>query len=505
MFSYFDLKNFFEDQDFQLIIAADAEPRVRVRALKEGVVLEKKAGGVAVALDPVAKASSAIYIARGRTREEEKLAKKKEKVTIEDPDGTYQLRRLFFPQEELDSYYIGFANQTLWPLCHVAFERPEFRRDWFAQFKLVNEKFAQAIKEEIKGVKDKPIIWVNDYQLCLVPKYIGRSKEATLAMFWHIPWPTWEIFRTLPFKKEILESLLTCDFLAFHRGYHVRNFLETVNRELGLRIDDETNKVYSDNHTTTVRNLPMGVDTENIKSLIEEESKTVVGELVKRFLIKRKKAHGIDELFEKQLVLLGVDRLDYTKGLLLRMQALDRFFEKYPAFSGKVTYLGILAPSREKVPAYIQLKKDLQKLAATVNSKYRKADWQPIRLVFQVFERKEVLRFYQKAKLCLVTPRDDGMNLVSKEFVVVAAKASDPGMLVLSTFAGSAIDLTQALIVNPYDIEALADAMKEALEMGKNERVRRMKDMAEVLDEHNVYEWARQFIEGAIDAGRGNR
>ena len=464
--TYHDLKKFFEEQNIQLIMVSDAEPRMDI--LVNGKVKESvPAGGVGLSLDPVAKAAGAIFIARAKTNEE----KKAKETTYIDKGGSYTLKRLFLSDNEFETYYNGFSNQTLWPLCHVAFERPEFRQDWFEGYKAVNKKFADAIKKEIKNSKKRPFIWVNDFQLSLVPSMLSDQKDAIVAMFWHIPWPTWEVFRILPYKKEILESLLQSDFLAFHRGYHVRNFIETIEREFEARIDDETNRIFYGKGTAAVKNLPLGIDTDAIRSSADAKHK----------------ATGFDEMFSRYKVIIGVDRLDYIKGLLLRLQALDRFLEKYPQYRGKIQYFGIVAPSRVGVPTYQTLKKDLIKLAADINKKYKKGDWEPIKLEHKVFSRHDVLSFYQKSAVCLVTPRDDGMNLVSKEFVLVSSLTDNPGMLILSRFAGSAIDLTESLIVNPYDIDEVADAVKIALEMKKDEKTARLSTMAQTLDDRNIF------------------
>lgn len=499
MKTFIDLKDFFQNEKLRMIIAADAETQILTKK-KDDILVKVPAGGVAVALEPIAKASNAIYIARGKTKEEEEILKGKNKTEIEDPDGKYTLKRLFFNDEDFNSYYNGFANQTLWPLCHVSFERPEFNSEWFAGYKRVNEKFAKAIKEEIEG--KNTFVWVHDYQLALVPKLINRSKDIILAMFWHIPWPTWEVFRILPQKKEILESLLTCDFLAFHRGYHVRNFLETVQRELEARIDDETNKIYYNGHITTVKNLPLGIDTDVLKSFLTVGKKeSFIGKIVKGVLGKSNEAKKSDfsDIFEKNMVILGVDRLDYTKGLRLRLMAIDAFFSQNPKYIGNTVYLGIIAPSRGGVPAYQALEKQVRELAGEINNKHKTKDWQPIHLVNKVFTREEIINLYKKASACLVTPLDDGMNLVSKEFVIASYTSQNPGMLVLSQFAGSAIDLTRAIIINPYDTEELASAIKTALEMGKDEKKKRIKEMTETLEEKNVYAWAEDFVRNALE------
>lgn len=505
MTSFRDLASFFKSQDFRVIIAADAETRISKR--QDGKIVSKiPAGGVAIALDPIARASHATYIGRGKTEEEREIARGNGKIKIENANGAYTLKRLFFSEQDFDSYYNGFANQTLWPLCHVAFERPQFRSSWYEGFKKVNETFANAIREEIEKSRGKTLVWINDYHLCLVPKYLGKQENTIVSMFWHIPWPTWEVFRILPYKGEIVESLLTCNFLAFHRGYHVRNFLETAQREFAVRVDEETNKVYFNRNTTTVRNLPMGIDTDIVKSLLEKEGREgFLTRILTDVLGKTSKKADIISLFKQNKIILGIDRLDYTKGLLLRLNALDRFLEKYPKYIGKVVYLGIIAPSREGISAYQGLKREIAELAAMLNRKYQRRDWQPVYISYGVFPRRDIINFYKHASVCLVTPRDDGMNLVSKEFVLTSSFANNPGMLVLSQFAGSSIDLTAALIINPYDIEQVALSIKKALEMDRKEKIERVKRMVKVLEEKNIYQWAREFVEQAINAANEKR
>lgn len=496
MVTYRDLKEFFKTQNFRVIIAADGETRIAER--KNGQVIQRSpAGGVSIALDPIARASSAVYIGRAKNPKEKEIAGTRS--TIDDQDGKYTLKRLFFNQSEIDSYYYGFANQTLWPLCHVAFQNPQFHKNWYEGFKKVNQKFAQSIKEEIKG---KTFVWINDYQLSLVPKYLDNPRNTIIGMFWHIPWPTWEVFRILPYKKELLESMLHCDFLAFHRGYQARNFLETVRREFETRIDDETGKVYLNKNVTTVKNLPMGVDTDVIRSLIDKDGAQALVSTVSKMIGVNEAKGALDQYFNQNKVILGVDRLDYTKGLPLRLMAIDRFFERNPQYIGKVVYIGIMAPSREAIPAYRILKKEVKTLSESINKKYERKKWLPIHLICEVYPRHEIINFYRKADVCLVTPLDDGMNLVSKEFVVASSFSSDPGMLVLSQFAGSAIDLTSALIVNPYNIDEAVSAIKRALEMDRVEKLKRIKRMVEVLDEKNVYEWAQEFVRNSVSAAR---
>ena len=473
MADFKQLKNWFKKTGYHLIIAADAMPRNF--ALRGKAVSQIPAGGVAVILDSIAQATSATYIGRSRVHNQSA------DFTVKTTKGRYHLKSIALTPAEEAGHYNGFANQTLWPLCHVAFEEPRFVTKWYETYKKVNQKYAKAIKASLKPGQ-KNFIWVNDYQLALVPHYLGTLPEnTTLAMFWHIPWPTWEIFRILPYKEKILNSMLKCNFLGFHRSYHVQNFIQSVARELQTRINYDTRTVYLNLHATVVRNLPLGVDVDMIRS-------------------GRRKARVFKDYFKRYQVIFSVDRLDYTKGIKYRLQALDHFFTHYPGYRGKAVYLGLIAPSRESIPAYHRLKNQIMDQAAKINLKHQTKTWQPIHLVYDLFDRAELMNFYYQARACLVTPRDDGMNLVSKEFVVAAAQSKNPGMLVLSQFAGSAIDLKAAIIINPYDVKAITEAIKTALEMDKEEKIKRLTKMAQVLSEKNVYQWATDFLKEAIDA-----
>lgn len=491
MSNFSDLESFFDKTKYKLILAADAEPFVH-KKIKKDVGIEIPAGGVATTFDPIARATHAIFVARGKTTEDKEVSDRK--GIVSDPTNSYTLKRLFFSEEELQKYYYGFANQTLWPLCHVAFQQPKFSWTWYEGFKKVNERFAKAIKEQIKG---KTFIWLNDYQLSLVPSYLGKNKDTVIGFFWHIPWPTWEVFRILPQKKQILESLLLCDFIAFHRGYQARNFLRCVERELEARIDAETHEIFYNKHTTTVTNLPMGIDTTAIDNLVSEKPLSFLGKLFG----KKRDTIG-EEFFAKEKVLIGVDRLDYTKGLPQRLEAIDNFFATYPAYIGKVTYLSVLALSRQEISAYASLKKEVIDLVHTINTKYARRGWEPIHLMMQTYPREEIVELYKRAAVCLVTPLDDGMNLVSKEFVTAASLSKTPGMLVLSQFAGSAIDLTRALIVNPYDTKEVARAIKQALDMSDKEKKTRIDSMRGKLDDRNLYDWALDFFKQTLAAAR---
>lgn len=497
-----DLQNFFKTRDYKMIIAADAEPRVS-RLINGKVVTENPAGGVSVALDSIAQATNAIYIGRAKNDEEKNIPTKNGLLTIKGSNGEYSLKRLFLNPTDVENYYSGFSNQTLWPLCHIAYEEPRWTEEWYKTYRKVNQAYAAAIKKSIPWNK-KTFIWINDYQLALVPLFLGRPKNTVVSMFWHIPWPTWEIFRILPYKDELLKSMLQSDFLAFHRGYQARNFLQTVDRELQTRIDDETGTVYFNKNATQVKNLPMGIDVDVVKSILKGHTEN--GDGLKKAIQEsfsdaaEADGHSIDWYFSKYKVIFGVDRLDYTKGLRNRLLSLERFFEKNPGYRKKAVYLGILAPSRESIPSYKKLRKSVETITARINHKYGTSDWKPIHILYKSFQRDQIIKFYSRADVCVVTPLDDGMNLVSKEFVVASSMSQNPGMLVLSQFTGSAIDLTQALIVNPYDINQISEAIKRALEMPKKEKIERIKQMTALLEENNIYEWGENYIKSALQS-----
>jgi trehalose-6-phosphate synthase len=502
-----DLRRTVEELGYRLVIAADGETRTHERR-GERVTVKMPAGGVSAAFDHICQAAGATYVTRGRTEEDRAVTDAEGRVTIHGDEGTYTLKRLFLSSEEVQKYYAGFANQTLWPLCHVVYERPIFKRDWYEGYDQVNHRFAESVAQEVDG---PTFVWVNDYQLARMPAYLPRREDTVVGMFWHIPWPTWEIFRILPYKREILTGMLQCDFIGFHRRYQARNFLNAVDHELGTRIIFETNTVIYEGRQVRVMHLPMGIDVDLIRDLLPDSDPVTgfVEALRRSFHIlpepEAAAASPISELLLRYRILLGVDRLDYTKGIPERLAGLDRFFEQNPQYRGEVVYVGVMSPTRNNIPSYQRLQEEVTNLVDEINAKYGTEDWQPLHMIFEGCARDEIADLYQHASVCLVTPLDDGMNLVSKEYVVAASEAETPGMLVLSQFAGSATDLQAALLVNPYDPDAVAEAIKVALEMDPESRRERIDHMMELLEDRNVYRWATDFIQNTVDAARRNQ
>jgi trehalose 6-phosphate synthase/phosphatase len=502
-----ELRSFFAEIDYEFIIAADGETRTHKRSGDGSIVEQTPAGGVSVAFDVLCQAAGATYVGRARTDEDGEVVDPNGCVEVGGDEGRYLLKRVFLTPEEAEGYYAGYSNQTLWPLCHTAFQRPIFDPAWYMEYERVNRKFAESITEEMG---ERTFVWVNDYQLALVPGMLPKRENTVIGMFWHIPWPTWEVFRILPQKREILESILACDFVAFHRRYQARNFLNAVERELGARIDLETSTVEYAGKRTRVTNLPMGIDVAGIQNrLSPPEGATVFESILSAFgmgngnsIVRTAHESSEDEelaaLAERYDVVLGVDRLDYTKGIPERLAGIECFFERNPQYRGKVVYAGIMSPTRDAVPAYQELREQVEARAREINERFGDGEWEPLHMRYNGAARENVMDLYHMARVCLVTPLDDGMNLVSKEFVVAASLSEQPGMLVLSQWAGSAIDLTAALLVNPYDPEAVAAAIKLGLEMPVEERRRRIESMVELLEERNVYQWAMSFIRGAV-------
>jgi trehalose-6-phosphate synthase len=401
------------------------------------------------------------------------------RVPPEDPQ--YTLRRVWLTKEEEEGYYYGFANEGLWPLCHIAHTRPIFRANDWQHYQAVNHKFADALLEEMEGTIN-PVVLVQDYHFALLPRLIKqRRPDARVAIFWHIPWPNQEAFGICPWQRELVDGLLGADLIGFHIQSHCNNFLQTADRIVESRIDRERFSVQRHGHLTMVRPFPISVDFTDAGGGTEPEPPYVE----RSALLK---ALGIEAAF----VGVGVDRLDYTKGILERFLAIERFLEKYPRYQGQFTFIQIGAPSRSHIKRYHDLQAEVEAEADRINWRFRLDRWKPIVLLNWQHSHKEIQAYYRAADLCLVTSLHDGMNLVAKEFV--AARSDERGVLILSCFTGAARELTDALQVNPYDIDQTAEAIHAALEMEPEEKQLRLQRMRKIVREHNVYHWAGTLI-----------
>jgi trehalose 6-phosphate synthase len=464
-----------------LVVVSNREPYVHVRRGHQIDCLVP-ASGLVTALEPVLTACEGTWIAHGSGDADRLVVDRDDKLKVPPEEPRYTLKRVWLTEEEEQGYYYGFANEGLWPLCHIAHTRPVFRaQDWRA-YQLVNEKFAKATLRELDGA-DEPCILIQDYHFALLPRLIKAARpDARVALFWHIPWPNPESFGICPWQRELLHGMLGADLIGFHIQFHCNNFLETVDRALESRIDWEQFAVRRGNHRTLVKPFPISIAYPPAASPVAASRSGWAT-----------KAALLDELgVQAQYLAVGVDRLDYTKGLLERLMGVERFLERHPAYRGRFTFVELGAPSRVHIRQYQELIAALEAESDRINARFQSREWRPIVLLKKHHSHEEILPFYRSADVCLVTSLHDGMNLVAKEFV--AAREDERGVLILSRFTGAARELRDALIVNPYDIEQLADSIRTALEMPVAEQRARMRRMREIVRDRNIYRWAAELI-----------
>jgi len=466
--------------DYLLVTVSNRQPFGHVR--KEGkIICQRQPGGLVTALNPVMQAANGIWIAGGSGIYDRQTVDKNNKVAVPPDNPSYTLRRIFLSKEDMDSYYYGYCNEGLWPLSHIAYTRPLFAAADWASYEKANRVFADTILEEVGD--RKAFVWVQDFHLTLVAKYLKEANRPNIitSLFWHIPWPNSEIFRTCPQKKEILEGLLAYDLLGFQIRYHCDNFFATVDLELESRIDRERHSVNYQNHETLVRAFPISVDFEAISGVTEPETVMSRCEQIREnFALGGKK------------LLVSVDRIDYTKGIPEKLRAVDRFLEKYPEYKEKIIFFQLGQISRLHVQRYKDLNDELNALVEEINWKHSQGSWVPIILTRVFMPYQDILALYRMADICLVSSLHDGMNLVAKEFV--AARPDLRGSLILSKFTGASRELTDAILVNPYDTESFADTIAQALVMPEEEQEKRMRKMRAAVSQNNIYRWAGKVL-----------
>jgi alpha,alpha-trehalose-phosphate synthase [UDP-forming] len=463
----------------QLVVVSNREPYMH--QMKDGKPhLIVPAGGLVTALDPVLQACGGIWVAHGAGDADVETADASGRISVPPGNGCYTLRRVWLNRDEEQGYYYGLSNEGMWPLCHLAHERPMFRAVDWERYSEVNRRFADTILEEIGP--SRATVLVQDYHLALVPQMLKEKRpDLHVGIFWHIPWPNPEAFRICPWRTEILKGMLGADLIGFHLQQYCNNFLDTVDRMVEARLDWDHFAAELGGHHSLVRPFPISVES-------WEERKVPMGDDLARQmaqLLERYKIHVGQ-------ILLGVDRIDYTKGLPERFRAFGRFLEKYPQHRGKIVFVQLGAPSRTHLRRYRDLIVELESLADEINWKYQSEDWKPIQFLVDHHDSSTVHAFMRLSSVCLVSSLHDGMNLVAKEYA--AAKPDDDGVLILSEFAGAARELPDALIINPYNTEQFADAIRFAVEMDAEDRSARMQRMRRTIDEHNVYWWAASFL-----------
>ncbi|HEY8609555.1 MAG TPA: trehalose-6-phosphate synthase [Noviherbaspirillum sp.] len=467
----------------EVLVVSNREPYAHARTPR-GIEVQRPASGLVTAVEPVMRACSGTWIAHGSGSADRETVDASDRVPVPPGSPAYTLRRVWLTKEEEAGYYYGFANEGLWPLCHIAHVRPVFRSSDWENYELVNQRFADAVIREART--DDPVVLVQDYHFALLPRMVRDVlPKATIITFWHIPWPNPESFGICPWREEILEGLLGSTILGFHTQFHCKNFLETVDRYLETRIEHETSTISYGGKLTQVEHYPISIAWHDPRP--EDPS---VAEC--RSAIRRE--HGLPD---NHLLAIGVDRLDYTKGILERFQAVERLLEMHPALVGKFTMIQIAAPTRSSLDEYQNFEARVRALVQRINTRFSSGNYQPIILKAEHHDAEQVNRYYRAADVCLVTSLHDGMNLVAKEFI--AARDDDRGVLVLSQFTGAARELHEALVVNPYHIEQSAEALYRAVTMPEVEQCERMRSMRSLVKDFNIYRWAGRML---LDAAR---
>ncbi|MHB8217959.1 MAG: trehalose-6-phosphate synthase [Candidatus Sulfotelmatobacter sp.] len=466
----------------RLFVVSNREPYMHRHNGKSLEVIVPPSGLV-TALEPVLNACDGTWIAHGSGAADAEVVDAQDRLRVPPNDPRYTLRRVWLSKEEEEGYYYGFANEGLWPLCHIAHTRPIFRAQDWAHYQEVNRKFTAAVLEEIKDIP-KPVVLVQDYHFALMPQMIKEKRpDARVAIFWHIPWPNPEAFGICPWQRQLVDGLLGADLIGFHIQSHCNNFLQTVDRVVESRVDWEHFSVSRQSHRTIVHPFPISVDLTDDETLDNDRYRA-------NYVDRSALLHeiGVDSPF----VGVGVDRVDYTKGIQERFQAVERFLEKNPKYREQFTFVQIGAPSRVHIKRYHDLMAELEAEAERINWRFQTSKWKPIVFLNRQHNHEEIERYYRAADLCMVTSLHDGMNLVAKEFL--AARHDERGVLILSQFTGAARELRDALLVNPYDVDQTAEAIRVALEMEPEEKQMRVHRMRRVIKEQNIYHWAGSLI-----------
>ncbi|MDE2613629.1 MAG: trehalose-6-phosphate synthase [Burkholderiales bacterium] len=469
----------------QVIVVSNREPYMHERGA-DGLVVKRPASGLVTAVEPVMRACSGTWIAHGSGSADHDVVDAHDRVAVPPGHQDYWLRRVWLTPEEEQGYYYGFANEGMWPLCHVAHVRPVFRESDWQAYREINRRFADAVVAEARG--PDPLVLVQDYHFALLPALIReRLPEATIITFWHIPWPNPESFGICPWRSEILEGMLGSTILGFHTRYHCKNFIETVDRYLEARIEHEHSTIAFREKETLIESYPISIAWPDDAEAAAMPSVAAC----RRRVIERL------GLPADACIAVGIDRFDYTKGILERFNAVERLLEKYPQWQGRFVLVQVAAPTRGALDEYRSFQELAERVSERINQRFGRPGWQPVHLLAQHHERDAVTELFRAADICVVTSLHDGMNLVSKEFV--AARDDLQGVLVLSRFAGAARELPEALIVNPYHVEETADALQRAATMPAAEQRERMASLRSTVREFNVFRWAGRIL---ADAGR---
>jgi len=487
------LRRLLEDElpGADVVVVSNREPYIHNRAPDGSVSLQMPASGLVSALEPITRACGGTWIAHGSGSADADVVDAQDRIAVPPDDPSYALRRIWLSDAEQDGYYYGLANEGLWPLCHLAYVRPEFRQEDWAQYVAVNQKFADAVVEEARS--EAPVVLVQDYHFALLPRMIReRLPNATIITFWHIPWPNPEVFGICPWRDEILDGLLGSTVMAFHTPAHCHNFIDCVDRYLESRIDREQSTITRGGVTTCIRPYPISIEWPP-RALRNQPTIAECRRIVRERL----------GLASDMVMAVGVERFDFTKGIVERFRAVENLLERHPGWIGRFVFVQVAAPTRTKLAAYQQLETETRALVEAINARFGTADWKPIHLLARHHEPDEVFTLFRAADACVVSSLHDGMNLVAKEFI--AARDDEEGVLILSSFAGAAAELIDAVAINPYDTAGTADGIDLALRMPKKEQRHRMSLMRSLVAQNNVYRWAGRMLLDAAKLRRHSR
>ena len=466
-------------QDVRFVVVSNREPYIH-RYTDGGIACNQPASGMARALDPVMRASGGIWVAHGSGDADRAVADLRGRTKVPPENPSYTLRRVWMNKELEDRYYNGLSNEGLWPLCHTAFHRPRFsQRDWDG-YREVNRIFADAVLEETRG--EPAFVFIQDYHFGLLPRMLKTAApNLMVAQFWHIPWPNREVFRAFPWKDELLDGMLGNDLLGFHLRNHCANFLATVERDVEAKVDHAQAEVTRGGKATMVRPFPISIDFDWHNAASNSQA------VKQETICWRRRIGRMPEFLG-----IGIDRIDYTKGIPERLQALDLFLGNNPAYRGRVGFVQVAVPSRTQIPDYRALDAEIDRTVAALNEKWGTAKYKPVQIFKNEYSEIEMMGLHRLAKFCMVSPLHDGMNLVAKEFV--ASRFDEDGVLILSSFAGAALELSDALLVNPFSIDDMADAIYRALTMAPAEIRKRMQRMRAATAENTIYRWAAKIL-----------
>ncbi len=469
--------------EYQFIVVANREPFIH-RYDGLNITVLNPASGMASALHPVMLACDGTWVAHGSGDADRAVVDEHDRIRVPPEDPRYTLRRVWLTPEQEEGYYYGLANGGLWPLCHITFTRPRFAPHDWEKYREVNQLFADAVLEE---VGDEPaFVFVQDFHLCLLPRMLKQANpQLIVAQFWHIPWPNREVFRTFPWREELLDGLLGNHLLGFQVHYHCQNFLDTVDREIEAMVDIDRSEIHRGGHTTQVRPFPISIDFEAQDRLARGLEVEAAMERWRRKLNLKDEPIGV-----------GIERLDYTKGIPDRLRGIDYLLETHPEYRGRIRFIQVAVPSRTHVPAYQQINQEVDDTVREINDRWRKDGWEPFAYIKEQQGAVDMMALHLLSRFCIVSSLHDGMNLLAKEFV--ASRHDDDGVLILSRFTGSARELGDALQVNPFSIAEIAEAIHSALIMPEEERRRRMQRMRAQVKEYNVYRWAGKILSSLL-------